>query len=243
MTRREWDAAAASFEADVFDITRAELGGHLRRTVSRRCLDGAKVAIDLGCGIGSMTRVLAGLCAEVYGVDYSTRMLGRARAGNVDCDNVTWVLADVSREIRAIPRADVLTCINVITSPSARVRKSIFRAAFEAVRQGGAAIFVVAALESAMHVDKTLGSRRAELRRRRYRQGLLSRGGVLQKHFSRAEASLSAANAGFGEVRLGKAIYGWAEEVPDRVRTVGIPRPWDWIIEAKRPGDDPAHRG
>ena len=50
--------------------------------------------LDIGCGQGRMSRHLAGLGAEVTGVDISAAMLDRARAAGPA--NITYLHADVT---------------------------------------------------------------------------------------------------------------------------------------------------
>ncbi len=46
--------------------------------------------IDLGCGVGRLTRALAERVAHVHALDVSAEMLDRARDLNARLDNVTW---------------------------------------------------------------------------------------------------------------------------------------------------------
>jgi SAM-dependent methyltransferase len=48
------------------------------------------VVVDLGCGVGRLTRVLASRAAHVHAIDVSAEMLDRARQLNGDLDDVTW---------------------------------------------------------------------------------------------------------------------------------------------------------
>jgi SAM-dependent methyltransferase len=48
------------------------------------------VALDIGCGIGRLTRVLAERAAHVHAIDVSAEMLQRARELNAHLTNVTW---------------------------------------------------------------------------------------------------------------------------------------------------------
>ncbi len=50
--------------------------------------------LDLGCGIGRLTRVMAGRAAHVTALDVSPEMLARAQELNPALDNVEWVLGD-----------------------------------------------------------------------------------------------------------------------------------------------------
>lgn len=57
-------------------------------------LSSNQVAVDIGCGLGRMTRALAARCARVLAIDVSGEMLARARRLNSQLDNVEWVHGD-----------------------------------------------------------------------------------------------------------------------------------------------------
>jgi SAM-dependent methyltransferase len=48
------------------------------------------VVLDLGCGVGRLTRVLAEQAAHVHAIDVSSEMLEQARELNARLTNVTW---------------------------------------------------------------------------------------------------------------------------------------------------------
>lgn len=50
--------------------------------------------VEIGCGVGRMTRVLADRARSVTAIDVSERMLERARELNPELDNVTWLVGD-----------------------------------------------------------------------------------------------------------------------------------------------------
>jgi SAM-dependent methyltransferase len=50
--------------------------------------------VEIGCGIGRMTRALAARAAHVRALDVSPEMLARARTENADPENVEWILGD-----------------------------------------------------------------------------------------------------------------------------------------------------
>src|SRR5437763_2756921 len=52
------------------------------------------VVLDIGCGVGRLTRVLAGRASLVYGLDVSGEMLARARIHNEHLSNVRWIEGD-----------------------------------------------------------------------------------------------------------------------------------------------------
>jgi SAM-dependent methyltransferase len=53
-----------------------------------------ETVVDIGCGVGRMTRALAGRATHVYGIDVSREMLVRAREHNPDLKNVEWLHGD-----------------------------------------------------------------------------------------------------------------------------------------------------
>ena len=52
------------------------------------------LVLDIGCGIGRLTRVLARRAAHVIALDVSPEMLRRAQEHNQHLNNVTWLLGD-----------------------------------------------------------------------------------------------------------------------------------------------------
>ncbi len=53
-----------------------------------------EVVVDLGCGVGRLTRVLAGRARSVHAIDVSSEMLARARELNGHLANVVWIQGD-----------------------------------------------------------------------------------------------------------------------------------------------------
>jgi SAM-dependent methyltransferase len=52
--------------------------------------------VDLGCGVGRLTRVIAGRASRVYAIDVSGEMLAQALGHNAELGNVEWVHGDGS---------------------------------------------------------------------------------------------------------------------------------------------------
>jgi len=71
-------------------------------------LKGYRIAIDLGCGIGRTTDLLAevALPKRVFGLDRSERLLNRARAES--CSGAVFLEHDVTSSPFPIPTADLL---------------------------------------------------------------------------------------------------------------------------------------
>jgi SAM-dependent methyltransferase len=114
-----WDARARE-DAVHFVDTREPYGeGDLRRFFANgeRDLDTLLTALgvvvradadvlDIGCGLGRLTRPLASRARRVTGLDVSPEMLERARGLHRDLTNVTWLLGD-GTSLAGIPDASL----------------------------------------------------------------------------------------------------------------------------------------
>jgi SAM-dependent methyltransferase len=90
----EWDDTLYAGSAAYYPTGRLpyppEVAGTLRSTLG---LDGTGRLLDLGCGPGSLTLLLAPLFADVVGLDADRNMIARAavEAGAAGIGNVRWV--------------------------------------------------------------------------------------------------------------------------------------------------------
>lgn len=75
-----------------------------------------ELAIDLGCGPGSTTRLLAEhvACERVVGLDQSPRLLEQANREQAS-ERITFAQCDVSRPPFPVPAANVLYCRHLLT--------------------------------------------------------------------------------------------------------------------------------
>lgn len=105
--RRFWDARAREDALHFVDSREPYKDGDLDRfwAHGERDLDTllttldvtvrqGDLVLDLGCGVGRLTRVLAKRAAHVIALDVSPEMLRRAQELNDHLHNVTWLLGD-----------------------------------------------------------------------------------------------------------------------------------------------------
>jgi SAM-dependent methyltransferase len=67
--------------------------------------------LEIGCGVGRLTRVLAERAASVTALDVSPRMLELAREHNGNFTNVKWLLGD-GATLSGVPSASVDCCVS-----------------------------------------------------------------------------------------------------------------------------------
>jgi SAM-dependent methyltransferase len=120
------------------------------------------VVVDLGCGVGRLTRALAGRAAEVIAVDVSSEMLARAQELNAHLSNVRWVHGD-GRGLGAVQdgAADALVSHVVFQHiPDPEVVLAYVRELGRVLRPGGWAAFTVST-DPAVHRPRALRRRLA----------------------------------------------------------------------------------
>jgi SAM-dependent methyltransferase len=74
-------------------------------------IDPGHVVLDIGCGLGRLTRPLARRATRVIGLDVSSEMLARAAELNGDLENVEWRHGD-GESLRPIGDGSVDACIS-----------------------------------------------------------------------------------------------------------------------------------
>jgi SAM-dependent methyltransferase len=74
---------------------------------------GSDTVLEIGCGLGRITRVLAGRATEVLALDVSDEMLRRAAELNPRLDNVRWMLGD-GVTLAGVADASVDACVSVV---------------------------------------------------------------------------------------------------------------------------------
>src|SRR5919204_5812442 len=103
------------------------------------------VILDIGCGLGRLTRPLATRADRVIGLDVSKEMIDRARELNAQLDNVEWVLGD-GESLAGIADGAVDGVISHVVFqhiPDPRITLGYVREMGRVLRPGGWAAFQV----------------------------------------------------------------------------------------------------
>ncbi len=103
----------------------------------------ADSVVEIGCGIGRLTRAIAARARDVRAVDVSPEMLALARRHNADLANVEWLLGDGS-SLEGIADSSADACISHVTLqhiPDPEISLNYVREMGRALRPGGWAVF------------------------------------------------------------------------------------------------------
>jgi SAM-dependent methyltransferase len=125
------------------------------------------VVVEIGCGVGRVTRALAARVAHVTAVDVSPRMLDLAREHNPDLDKVRWLEGD-GATLAGVGDASADGCVSIVVFqhlPDPELTYGYVREMARVLKTGGWAAFQVSN-DPAVHRRRPLGERvRARLRR------------------------------------------------------------------------------
>jgi SAM-dependent methyltransferase len=155
---RFWDARAKEDAFYFVDNTGAYRDADVDRfwAEGRRNLDtvlelvGAAVqpddtVLDIGCGVGRLTRVLAERGRHVHAIDVSAEMLAQARELNAHLDNVSWHQGD-GTTLRPIENAGIDAVVSHVVFqhiPDPQVTLGYVREIGRVLRPGGWAAFQI----------------------------------------------------------------------------------------------------
>ena len=136
MHEQEWDQVANTFEEQIFNVPANDHRGLINQAVERFASRDA-VATDLGCGVGRTLPLLAGHFGRVHAVDVSSACLAVAEEACRSHDNIRYVHADLARDRRGYPQADLVLCINTWLNADPAMRMGIVRNTCQSVKRGG----------------------------------------------------------------------------------------------------------
>ncbi|MFG2334150.1 class I SAM-dependent methyltransferase [Streptomyces sp. NPDC048604] len=141
-----WDAAAAAFDEEPdhglrAGPTRAAWAARLSAWVGAEGDGGGLDVLDVGCGTGSLSLLLAGAGHRVTGVDLAPRMVEQARTKLRDAGlPARFLVGDATRPPTQAERFDIVLCRHLVWTlpdPAAALREWVAR-----LRPGGRLVLV-----------------------------------------------------------------------------------------------------
>jgi SAM-dependent methyltransferase len=108
-------------------------------------LQPADVAVEIGCGVGRLTRVIAARVARVYALDVSPAMIERARAHHSALESVEWIVGD-GHSLAPLHDASTDLCLSHVVFqhlPDPRITLGYVAEMGRVLRPGGVAAFQI----------------------------------------------------------------------------------------------------
>ena len=161
-----------------------------------------ETVLDIGCGVGRLTRALSHRVAHVIGLDVSSEMLALARQANADHHNIEWVEGD-GETLAGIADASVDGCYSFVVFqhlPDAAMTLGYVREMGRVLRPGGWAAFHVST-DPAVHEQRPRRRQRIKALVRRAPRGQTKRA-WLGSHVDLEDLRVAAEQAGLDVERV-----------------------------------------
>lgn len=247
MKRTYWEKIAPSYSEEIFDVLHNDKKA-LIRSVIHQYADEEKTVIDIGCAIGKWFPVLSPLFKKVVALDISAKNLEIAKQRYPQYQNIEYLRGDMSNKKTKIPCCDFGICINAILTPNQKDRSIFFDGLKRCIRKGGHLVITIPSLESWLltsiiqrqhGIDKKLfpeekNNKEAMRKWNNIRSGNADIDNVPHKHYLKEELSLLLTQAGFTAIDFQKIEYGWDTEFIKVPKWLKNPKPWDWMVVAKK---------
>lgn len=120
-------------------------------------------AVEIGCGVGRLTRALAARARSVAALDVSAEMLAQAKDANAGLDNVRWVQGD-GTSLAGIDDASTDACFSHVVFqhiPDPGITLGYVREMGRVLRSGGWSAFQISN-DPSIHRPRTGGRRLAK---------------------------------------------------------------------------------
>jgi 2-polyprenyl-3-methyl-5-hydroxy-6-metoxy-1,4-benzoquinol methylase len=246
MERKYWEKIAPEYNEEIFDVLANDKKGVIRKTI-QRFASRQKTVIDIGCAIGKWLPVLSPGFKKVHAIDISQKNLDIAKQLHNRFNNVHYSRIDMSDPKSKIVKCDFAICINAILTGTQQKRNVFFANLKKAVKRNGHIILVIPSLESSMltsiirqrwNPDKdaaaVIQKKNVKTQLKNLLQGNTSIDGVPHKHYLKEELQLLLNNEGFITEEFNKIEYDWSTEFLNSPKWLMEPKPWDWMVLAKK---------
>lgn len=247
MKRNYWEKMAPHYQEEIFDVLQNDKKKWIARSI-RTYANPQHQVIDIGCAVGKWLPILSPLFKKVIALDISSNNLKIAQSLFPNLKNISYRQGDMSNNRLRLQPAEMGVCINALLTPHAKDRAIFFKNLQRCIKAGGTLILTVPSVESYLltriiqqqyKIDAALFSERITREKafqnwKNLNQGVLNIDNVPHKHFLQEELSLSLLQHQFEPIQFKKIEYDWDTEFVKPPRWLKRPRPWDWLVVAKK---------
>ncbi len=247
MKRSYWEKMAPSYSEEIFDVLHNDKKALIRSVIQEHA-SAQKTVIDIGCAIGKWFPLLSPLFKKVVALDISAKNLAIAKSLHPQLNNIEYLRANMSDTKNKIPTCDFGICINAILTPDTKARDIFFNGLKRCIKKGGHIVITIPSLESWLltsvlqqqyAIDNNIfpaekNSKEALRKWNNIRKGNADIDDVPHKHYLKEELGLLLSKVGFKATAIEKIEYDWSTEFLKPPKWLNEPKPWDWMVVAKR---------
>lgn len=247
MKRSYWEKIAPTYADEIFDVLYNDKKALIRSVIAKNASK-KKTVIDIGCAIGKWLPVLSPAFKKVIAVDISAKNLEIAQQLYPQYKNVQYLRGDMSGKKTKVPQCDFGICINAILTSDQKDRAIFFQSLSACVKKGGRIVITIPSMESWLlasviqqqhKIDRALfpatkNTKEALRKWNNIRQGNVDIDDVPHHHYLKEELQLLLATEGFVAEEFQKIEYNWDTEFIKPPKWLKEPRPWDWMVVAKK---------
>ncbi len=251
MDEKEWDEYAENYHDYIISPFVEEVRNPIFKDLENIKNSSDMVVADLGTGRGDCLPHLAEKFRKVYAIDFSERMLAKAKEKNRKHKNIIFRKADLRNLTELGLNLDVAIAVNSILHPySADVDKSLLEV-YNSLKAQGIFIGIFPAMEAVIYNGMLIYEREMEktndektalrnakriMERKKYNfiTSVYEDGTERQKFYYRFELKKRLGEAGFKNIKIKKVLYPWGKCTGDHVDFEGKPEMWDWYVLGKK---------
>ncbi len=252
MDKNDWDRIADDYYTEILSPLKDSYKNPLFEDLKRESGKG-KTVIDLGCGLGELTKFLSSRFKKVVGVDFSPKMVENAKKKNSKIKNAEFFVADLNNLKKYNKQFDVAIAVNSIIADKTKSVDHILREIFNLLKPGGRLFVVLPSMEvylfeSTLLIDKELAKGKTQKQARKkaeklinqkehdFLQGTITFDGDTEKCFYGFEIPYRFRKAGFTKIQIGKVLYSWKEfSRAGQAYFKHADLPWDWYASCTKP--------
>ena len=247
MEKSYWEKIAPIYETEIFDVLKNDKNGHIVKAI-QSFANPKKSIIDIGCAVGKWLPVLSPIFKQIHAIDISANNLDIAAEKYAGLKNISYQRIDMSAKTVPDIQFDAAICINAILTADLKKRNLFFKHMASFLKPNADLVLVVPSLESKIfsHIiankynvddakNDTVPTGKKAIEQIRYiKDGVTDIDDVPTKHFLKEELELLLDLEGFSTKQIQKIEYDWSTEFHKAPSWLKNPKPWDWMVHAKK---------
>lgn len=251
MQKEEWDEISKDYYNEILSPIKDSKDNLLMEDLNLIKDSKNKSVIDIGCGIGEIEGFLSKKFNKVYAIDFSPKMIEKAKDNNRQLDNISFEVMDMTKLDKLNSKYDIAIAVNSIIMPEIEKVDKSFNNIYNLLNQGGKFFCVLPSMEvyayqALLIANKELSKTKnyAKIKEKveefipenehDFLLGMTNFEGM-QKNYYRFEILWRLKKAGFKNINIEKIFYPWKD-----FKEAGqsyFPKedlPWDWYVVCEK---------